>query len=377
MAVTTKNFDTLVQEQSVAIQGKSAALTDLSVGSIMRAFVEANAGLALWLQGLILQAIKLSRASTSTGNDLDSWVTDFGLERLTATKAAGTVTFARATTTPNSPEIKVAAGIVVKTATGIEFSVGTTGAGYMPTTLGYVLAKGDASITVPVVAVIAGRLGNIAAGAANTYVGTLSGIATVTNVAAFTNAIDVETDAALRSRFVSFIAGLSRATKTAIGSALAGVQPNLDYYIVENVTTTGTPSPGYFYAVIDDGSGAVPQETIALAQRAVEAYRPLGTTFGVIAATPQTINLSMTVTSSFSAAPTLEAEVQLALTSYINALKIGEDVSFTKIADTAYNSSGLVTNVSGINLSGTTSATDVIISTQQKARAGTIDVTVV
>jgi len=377
MAVTTKNFDTLVKEQATAIQGKSSSLTDLTIGSIMRAFIEANAGMALWLQGLILQAIKLSRASTSTGSDLDSWVTDFGLTRLTATKAGGDVTFARASTTAASPAVTIPAGTVVKTSTGVEFAVGTTGTGYDSTLAGYVLAQGASSITLPVTAVVAGAAGNVVAGAINTYVGTLAGIATVTNAAGFTSAIDVETDAALRTRFLSFIAGLSRATKTAIGSALSGVQANLDYQIVENLTTDGVASPGYFYAVIDDGTGAVPAATITLAQKAIETYRPLGTTFGVIAATPQTINVSMTVKSSAGASTALQATVQTEVTKYLNGLKIGEDVSFTKVADTAYNSSTLVTNVSGITLSGSTSASDVVISNQQKAKAGTVAITVV
>ena len=85
----------------------------------------------------------------------------------------------------------------------------------------------------------------------------------------------------------------------------------------------------------------------------------------------------MTVKSSAGASTALQATVQTEVTKYLNGLKIGEDVSFTKVADTAYNSSTLVTNVSGITLSGSTSASDVVISNLQKAKAGTVAITVV
>ena len=81
----TKDFDTLVEEQAAIVQGSSSrALLDFSIGSILRAIVEAYAAVAMWLQGLILSVLSLTRAATSSGSDLDSWMADFGLTRLAA-----------------------------------------------------------------------------------------------------------------------------------------------------------------------------------------------------------------------------------------------------------------------------------------------------
>ena len=53
MSITSKDFATLVSDQVTAIQGASSKLVDLTVGSILRAVVEANAAVVLWLQGIV------------------------------------------------------------------------------------------------------------------------------------------------------------------------------------------------------------------------------------------------------------------------------------------------------------------------------------
>ena len=71
MALTTKDFSTIVSDMVTAIQGAAAVLVDLTIGSILRATVEANAAVVLWLQGLILQLLATTRAATSNATDLD------------------------------------------------------------------------------------------------------------------------------------------------------------------------------------------------------------------------------------------------------------------------------------------------------------------
>src|SRR5271163_4542066 len=93
----TQTFTAIVQNTVAAIQGGASKLLDLTVGSVLRAIVEANAAVILWLQGLILQVQTLTRAATSQGSDLDTWVADYGLIRLPAVAATGQVTFTRFT----------------------------------------------------------------------------------------------------------------------------------------------------------------------------------------------------------------------------------------------------------------------------------------
>src|SRR5580704_15983127 len=95
VALNIQTFAQLVSNQAAAIQARSSALIDFTIGSIMRAFIEATASVALWLEGLIAYVLTLTRAGTSQGTDLDSWMNDYGVIRLSSSFAAGAVTFSR------------------------------------------------------------------------------------------------------------------------------------------------------------------------------------------------------------------------------------------------------------------------------------------
>ena len=82
MQLPLQTFSTLVANAAAAVQGSARQLVDLTIGSTLRAVLEANASLALWMQWLILLVLRTTRAATSTGADLDTWVADFGLARL-------------------------------------------------------------------------------------------------------------------------------------------------------------------------------------------------------------------------------------------------------------------------------------------------------
>jgi uncharacterized phage protein gp47/JayE len=86
-----KGFSQLIEDMSAALQSSATTLVDVSVGSVIRAIFEANASVALWIQWLILQVLQTTRASTSIGSDLDSWMLDFGLGRLPAVPSTGIV----------------------------------------------------------------------------------------------------------------------------------------------------------------------------------------------------------------------------------------------------------------------------------------------
>src|ERR1019366_9585348 len=95
MQLQLRTFDTIVAAAAAAVQAAATTVLDLTVGSVLRAILEANAGLGLWLQWLILQVLQTTRAATSTAGDLDTWMADFGLTRLAAVAANGIVTFSR------------------------------------------------------------------------------------------------------------------------------------------------------------------------------------------------------------------------------------------------------------------------------------------
>ena len=356
MSIQTQDWVTLVRNQVAAIQGYAKVLVDLTVGSVLRAVVEANAAVTVWLQGLILQVMAITRASTSSGAHLDSWMADFGLSRLAAVPATGNVTFSRVTTTQ---QVLVPLTAVVQTGDGTQqFNVviDTKNPAYNATLGGYVIAAGAAGVTVPVRALVAGVAGNAVAGAVSTIVGAISGVDTVINAAAFVNGADAESDGALRTRFIAYVASLSKATKTAIGAAIASVKQGLTYAILENQTYAGLQQNGTFIVIVDDGTGSPPSTLLSSVSNAVDAVRPLTSTFYVYG--PVVINA--TVAMTIATAPgythqTITAQVQTALLNYINTLPLGTTLTYSRLVQVAYDASPAVINVTGTLLNGGTS----------------------
>jgi uncharacterized phage protein gp47/JayE len=366
-----KDFQTLVREQVAAIQGGSKVLVDLSVGSILRAVVEAYSAVALWLQWLILQLLAVTRAATSSGADLDSWVADYGLTRLPAAVASGQVTFSRFTATQQAV---VPVGSKAQTADGTQqyaVTTDTTNSAYSATLGGYVLAAGNAAVTVPVVATTAGAAGNAALSGINTLAQAIPGIDTVTNAAAFTNGADAESDAALRARFIAYLASLSKATKTAISYAVTALKQGMTCTLTENQQYNGTASLGYFYVVVDDGTGYPSGSLLSTVYNAVDAVRPFTVAFAVFAPAVVTANATMTITTAVGYLHTdITTLVQTAITNAINALGLGNSLPFTRLAQIAYDASPYVTNVTGVTLNGATA--DLAATKQQTIKAGTV-----
>lgn len=373
MAITTQDFVTIVRNQVTAIQGAASALVDLTVGSILRAVVEANAAVVLWLQGLILQLLATTRAATSSGADLDSWVADYGVTRLAGVAATGQVTFSRFTATQQA-EIPV--GSSVQTADGSQvFTVtaDTTNPAYSATIDSYVIAVGVTSINVPVQASVVGAGANVSIGQINTITQALPGVDTVSNAAAFVNGADAESDAALRTRFVAFVASLSKATKGAIGYAITSLQSGLSYSLTENENYAGATQMGYFFVVVDDGTGVPGSTLLSTVSNAIDAVRPACSTFGVFAPVVVTADVNLTIATAAGYTHSAEvATVAAALTNYINSLALGQSLPWSKLAQIAYDASPGVTNVTGVTLNSGTA--DLSATSKQVIKAGTVAV---
>lgn len=371
--MNTKSFTDLVTNMATAIQGGSSKLIDMTIGSILRAVVEAIAAVVLWLQALILQLLATTRAATSTGSDLDSWVGDYGLTRLPAKNATGNVTFSRFTPTLQAV---VPIGAVVQTGDGSQrYAVVLDAANpaYSASLGGYVIPSATASVTVPVQSINAAAAANAAAGLISTLVQAIPGVDTVINALGFTNGADAETDAALRSRFVNYVASLSKATKGAVAYALTSMQQGVSYTFTECYNYDGTYHPAYFYVVVDDGSGAPSTAFLNAAYAAIDLVRPAGTWFGVFAPVVRTANVSMTLTTDpgYTHSDVVTA-VQSALSAYLNTLTLGNSLPFTRLAQIAYDATGGVVNVSAVTLNGGTA--DMAATNQQVIKPGTITV---
>lgn len=354
--ITFKDFSALVSDQVASLQAGARALLDYTVGSVIRSIVEANASVALWFQALLASLLQAMRASTAVGTDLDSWMADYGVVRLAASAATGQVTFSRFTTTAQAV---VPVGAIVQTPDGSQkYSVDldTSNAAYSAALGGYVLAIGTGSVVVKVTAQTPGSAANVVAGAVTSIQGSIVGVDMVTNASPYTNGNDAETDAALRARFVAYIGSLSKATKTAIANAISNVRPGLSWTIVEDQNYAGATQQGYFYAVVDDGTGSPGSTLLTSVANAIDAVRPVTSTFGVFA--PVVVNAAVVMTCTIAAgydAVATKALVAAALKAYINGLTLGQSLPYTRLAQVAYDASPGVTNVTAVTLNAGTS----------------------
>lgn len=373
MTIQTKTFAQIVSDAVTAVQGGASQLVDMSVGAVLRAFVEAVAALGLWLQGIALQIAALTRFSTSNGTDADSWGADFGFTRLAAVAATGAVTFARFTSTAQAT---VPVGTIVQTSDGSQkYAViaDATQASYNSSLTAYVLAAGVSSIAATVQSQSASASGNALAGQINAIGSSLPGVDTVSNALAFTTGADGESDTAMRARFVSFINSLSRATRAAITFSVTSLQAGVNMTLTENTTYAGAAQLGYFFVVVDDGTGTPSSTFLSTVSNAIDAVRPIGSTFGVFAPVVVTANVAMTITTgSGFLHSTAIAAVTAALLAYINAQPLGASITFTRLAQVAYDASAAVVNVTAVTLNGGTA--DLTATFKQVIKAGALAV---
>ena len=371
-SLSTRNFTDIVRGTVTAIQAGSSQLLNLTIGSVLRAIVEANAGVILWLQGLVVYVLSLTRFNTSKGVDADSWAADFGFTREAAKPATGQVTFGRFTTTITSV---VPFGAVLQTSDGTQtYTVNNdpTGTGYNAGLGGYVLGIGVTSLVVGVTAVTPGSSGNVLAGTITSIGQGITGVDTVNNASPFVNGVDTESDTNLYARFQLFIAALSKATKIAVQAAIANVQQGLQSTITENYDYNGTYDPGSFYVVLDDGSGAPSDELVNTVGDAIEAVRALGIRFAVFKTVVVTADVSMTITSAagFDHGSVVGA-VGIALTNFLDTLPLGAGLPYNQLAAVAFGVSG-VTNASAILLNG--DILDIAGNTKSTIKSGTVSV---
>ena len=368
----TRSFSTIVGNIAAGVQGRATALLDYSIGSVLRSIAEAEAGVALWLQGQILRVLLLTRAATSIGADLDTWVNDYGVSRLGVANATGFVQFSRFTTTAVG---FVPVGALIRTADLFQAYTVTsdpTNLYYNATTPGYNLAIGVASVTVPVVSTTGGFASNVAPGTVTVISSNVAGIDTVNNSAAFSGGSDPESDAQLRARFVLYIASLSKGTLGALGYSIVSLQLGLQYIIHENVDVGGGTDNGMLTIYVDDGSGSPPTSVVIAAQAAVNLTRAAGIRAGVYAASGISANVSMNVAviPGYLAA-NVAGSVSAALTTYVNTLGIESPLFYTKLIYIAYSIPG-VNEVTNVLLN--TATADIVPGMGQTIKSGTISV---
>jgi uncharacterized phage protein gp47/JayE len=353
MDLPTRTLTDIVRDMSAAIISSAGRLIDLSVGSVLRSIIEANAAIVLWVQWLILLTLQTTRAATSTGADLDSWMADFSLLRLPAIAASGTATFSRYYA---SAAAFVPVGAIVKTRDGsVSFAVTSDPANpaWQAALTGYSLATGVLSIDLPITASVPGLAGNALANTISLLASAVPGIDFINNANATSGGIDPETDAVFRIRFANFFAARSRATVDAIEYAISLVGPGLTYVIQENVDASANPDLGNMLIVVDDGTGSLSDTLFNSLSVAINAVRPIGTTFSI--QPPQIVQVQVGLSISWPpelSVPNAQSQLQSAIENYVNQRPIGGTLSVTRISQLAYQTEPQIINISNVTLNG-------------------------
>lgn len=348
MQLPLQDFTALVRLQAAAVTNAARTLIDLSVGSVLRAVLEANASVGLWMQWLIVELLSVTRAATSKGADLDSWVADFGMARLPAVVAQGQARFGRVT--PGLATV-VPVGALVRTGVGADAQAFTVAAnaGYAGWTgSGYALPAAAADVVAPIQAVMPGRAGNVQAGVVTVLSTAIPGVDSVVNDAAASGGVDAETDDALRVRFGGFIDSRSRATEAAVSFAIQSVQQGLQFVVAERVDAAGAVRAGHFTVVLDDGSGAPSDALLGAVGTAIEAVRPVGGTYSVRRPVLLAANVAMHVNGPADAA----AAAQAAVGAYVAGLPMGGWLVLSRVIQVVHDADGRIASVSGVTLNG-------------------------
>jgi uncharacterized phage protein gp47/JayE len=218
-------------------------LTDLAetstLGVLLRSVAEQIAEADVRL-AKIRDAFTLKGAS---GVDLDERAEEIGLTRLGATSASGSVVVSR---TDSSAALTIPSGSV--------FGRGDTATTYA-TTSPVVMPIGSLDATLPIVANTRGTRGNAPPRAINTIISAPAALVSVVQGVALSNALDEESDAALRVRATGALNSLARAQPVALEYTARTFSAS-DGTRASTATLYEPPTQaGRCELLIDDGSG--------------------------------------------------------------------------------------------------------------------------
>lgn len=386
MTLPTQTAAQSVTAQQAAWQAATGIVPVWAAGDPLLALFEAFANQGDFLQAIAATINNLTRAQTSTGADLDSWMAQFYFTRLPATFASTAETFS-VLAPPSSPISIPAAtlvngvytgGTLVQNAAGtVQFQVipDTTQSAYVAASNSYVLGTTVTSITATVQALTAGSAANLAAGQLSQMASAVPGIASVTNASAIASGLNAESDAAFLARFPGYLASLGQATRTAILAAAADVQQGLSIFPVEQQDNHTNPLLGSFTLYVDDGSGDPPSTLLTNVFNAVNAARAFGIQCFVAGPNVLTATIVLTIRPATGyTISTLGPAVQSAVVAAVQKVATGATLFVSAVEAAALSVAGVAAVRPGTTINAVNA--DLIPSATQEIRTATADVTV-
>lgn len=366
-----KNFVSIAAAVINHMRGTQTKVTDFTVGSVARTLIEAP-------------AIEMDELYQQLFNGLQEAIpvatfNSFNFARLDAQSAGGVVLV----TIVSSPtDTLIPANTVFSSP-----SASTTYVSAADTTI----AAGDTVGSILVAAVAKGSAGNLPAGVSFTAAPTIFGFVSATNPVALSGGRDVETNDEQQRRFNDFIAALARATVEAIeyGAKTAKIY-NVNGVLLESVKaakvvepykTDNTQPIGLVEVYIHNGVGSTSGALVTETTKVLAGYTdPIGTKVPgwqaagvhvvVYAAEEVPLNMAavLTALAGYDAAD-LRSQATSALSSYTQALDVGEDWQFAEAIKR-------VKEIDGVgNFVFSAPVADVSPDSEEKIVSGTIAVT--
>jgi hypothetical protein len=307
---------------SYTSEAARSALTDLSVGSVVRTLAESA---ALEIARLYAQLDAVYRAGfidTASGESLDHVVALLGVERVRGGRATGEVELTRAD--GGRGEITIPTGTRIVTADGaVEYATTAT------------VTLADRQNVVRVTAREVEPNEPLGAGTLTVLPVPIQGIASVTNPAPTTRAALDETDAERRAHTKSLLVGSERATLGALKAAIARQQITAD---VEE-TELG-------HIVITPHQDALAPELEQRLLAAIEQARPAGVSVELREpVAPQRVDLQLRLATAPNLLETdllaAHAAVREAIEDFFARLPIREAASVNRIIGLALGVAGV------------------------------------
>ncbi len=366
MTLPLKSFaqfvDDLVAAWGSNVTPLLGAAPTLELGDALYAEFQAVTVQLVFLQALAQQAVNLSRAQTSVGADLDSWMAQFNFARIAAVSATGPITLSRYT--PAGQAFQVAAqtsttqGPIIQTVGGaIQYQIvpDTSQTAWNATDNAYVFPQGATSITVTATALVAGSTSNVTANQLTQLGSTIPNIDYCTNAVAIQNGVNAEADAAFLQRFVYYFNSRSLGVEAAILSAVLGVQQGLTAKVCDFSTAGANIPAGTYEVYVNNGTGSVPSTVITNVSNALASVNGLGITYYVFGPATSNADVSATVyVSDVTQAQAVSAAVTAAVQTFIEDLPIGVNLQYLQLAQVIWNASSYITSVESLTLNGGT-----------------------
>lgn len=371
MAFQIKDFVSIAAGIINWMRGVSPMITDFEEGAVARTMIEGPAAEMDELYQNVLsglqEAIPVSVFNT------------FGFAALPPEAASGPVRFSTGGDLAEAA-INIPAGTIVQK---------VDGSSSYATLANAILEAGDSYVDVLVAAQTPGTAGNAGSDTVTSLTTPITGIATVTNPAPFTNGKDAETDADRTTRFQGYVSTLSRGTNPAIvyGAKTAKLYDGFGQ-VSEYVANASTQEPwrtddtqpiSLVNCYVHNGSSATSADLVAQAQLVIDGYYDsFGTAFPgwkaggvdvvVIAASDKPINITGTLTAAagFDHA-TVVANAVTSVKAYIQSLDIGKTVIKAELVAI------IMRDVPGVfNIVLTVPSGDVTSSANEKPIPGTV-----